>query len=536
MRELDAIYRLTPDVVGRTAWEEAIESLGEPAGGDVPQEIEAIAAAGSLPAFAPDLARLEWQWHRTLEAPPPSRADVENVVINPTLGLVRTGWKLSVPFSTGVIGPTTSIEPGEEWCVMWRHPRDGGPRFRRATSDELLVLKMAAEETPREEVAAAHRIPVGAIDRAFAAAARAGLLLAPQPRIRRPADRGAASDAIGERFLVSSTFTLQWHITNSCDLRCRHCYDRTLPSPLTLEQGLRVLDGLRDFCLRRHVEGHVCFTGGNPFLHARFEELYRAAAERGFNTSILGNPTPRSKLERLCAIQKPSYFQVSLEGLPLHNDYMRGNGHFDRTVEFLAVLADLHIPSQVMLTLTRDNMEQVLPLADRLRGRVDDFTFNRLAQVGEGASLAAPDPAAYASFLHEYADACEENPILALKDNLLNVVRDAKRLPLFGGCTGYGCGAAFNFIALLPDGEAHACRKFPSPIGNVLEMGIEGVYESPQARRYREGCSSCNGCHLRPVCSSCMAVTYGRGEDPLTARDPHCFFKEAPPAPERRRA
>lgn len=483
---------------------------------------------GRLPPFGADLARLEQQWHRLLETPAPSRADLEEVVINPTLGLIRTDWKLSGAFATEAVGPAMTVEPGEEWCLMWRHPGDGAPRFRTATPEELLVLKMVAEGTPREDVAAAHRVNIGAIDRAFTAAARAGLLLAPPSRIRRTGERAAAAPGVPERFLVADTFTLQWHITNSCDLRCRHCYDRTLPSPLTLGQGIGVLASLREFCLRRHVQGHVCFTGGNPFLHGRFEELYRAAAELGFDTSILGNPTSRDKLERLCAIQKPSCFQVSLEGLPTHDDYMRGAGHFDRTLQFLEVLTGLRIPSQVMLTLTRDNLDQVLPLADRLRGRVDDFTFNRLAQVGEGASLAAPDPAAYASFLEEYADACGENPILALKDNLLNVVRDQRQLPLFGGCTGHGCGAAFNFIALLPDGEAHACRKFPSPIGNVLELGVEGVYESAPARRYREGCSACSGCRLRPVCGSCMAVTYGRGEDPLSTRDRHCFFEQAP--------
>jgi len=533
---VDATYPLTQAAVGRTAWESAIAPFGAAPGCDLPQAVEASAAAGRLPPFAVDLARLEWHWHRTLGMPAPSRANLEEVVINPTLGLVKTAWKVASAFASEVVRAGMSVERGEEWCLMWRHPDDGAPRFRTATPDELLVLKMIAEQTPREDVAAAHQVNIGAIDRAFSAAARAGFLLAPPSRIRRTGGRATAAEGIADRFLVSNSFTLQWHITNSCDLRCRHCYDRTLPSPLTLGQGVGVLASLREFCLRRHVQGHVCFTGGNPFLHGRFEELYRAAAELGFNTSILGNPTARARLERLCAIQKPSYFQVSLEGLPAHNDFMRGKGHFDRTLEFLDVLAELRIPSQVMLTLTRDNLDQVLPLADRLRGRVDDFTFNRLAQVGEGAILAGPDPAAYASFLHEYADACERNPILALKDNLLNVARDAKRLPLFGGCTGHGCGAAFNFIALLPDGEAHACRKFPSPIGSVLELGIEGVYDSERARRYRDGCNGCQGCRLRPVCGSCMAVTYGRGEDPLTARDPHCFFDQAPPAPLRRSA
>jgi selenobiotic family peptide radical SAM maturase len=533
---VETIYPLTRAAIGHTAWTSAIAPPGAAPGCDVPQAIEAGVAAGRLPPFAADLARLESQWNRTLRMETPSRSDLQEVAINPTLGVVKTAWRVSSVFASEAVGPATRVDPGEEWCLMWRHPDDGALRFRTATADDLLVLKIVSEGMRREDVAAEHRVPIGAIDRAFSAALRAGLLLAPASDIRRSAERATAGEGIAERFLVSNSFTLQWHITNSCDLRCRHCYDRTLLSPLDLEQGIAVLDSLREFCLRRHVQGHVCFTGGNPFLHGRFEQLYAAAAERGFNTSILGNPTPRDRLERLCAIQKPSYFQVSLEGLQPHNDYMRGNGHFDRTLDFLDVLAELRIPSQVMLTLTRDNMGQVLPLAELLRGRVDDFTFNRLAQVGEGANLAAPDPAGYARFLEEYVDACARNPVLALKDNLLNVVHDAKRLPLFGGCTGHGCGAAFNFIALLPDGEAHACRKFPSPIGNVLEQGIGGVYDSGQARRYRDGCSACQGCRLRPVCGSCMAVTYGRGEDPLTARDPQCLFNEAPPALVRRSA
>ncbi|HEY6912263.1 MAG TPA: radical SAM protein, partial [Myxococcales bacterium] len=329
---MEATYPLTRAAIGHTAWKSAIAPPGAVPGCDVPQAIEAGVAAGRLPPFAADLARLEWQWNRTLRMPNPLRADLQDVAINPTLGVVRTSWKLANLFASEV-GPATGVEPGEEWCLMWRHPEDGAPRFRTATADDLLVLKIVSEGIRREDVAGEHHVSVGTIDRAFSAALRAGLLLAPPSGIRRTASRATPANGIAERFLVSSSFTLQWHITNSCDLRCRHCYDRTLLSPLGLEQGIAILDSLREFCLRRHVQGHVCFTGGNPFLHGRFEEIYAAAARLGFNTSILGNPTSRDRLERLCAIQKPSYFQVSLEGLQPHDDYMRGNGHFDRPLD-----------------------------------------------------------------------------------------------------------------------------------------------------------------------------------------------------------
>jgi selenobiotic family peptide radical SAM maturase len=168
-------------------------------------------------------------------------------------------------------------------------------------------------------------------------------------------------------------------------------------------------------------------------------------------------------------------------------------------------------------------MNQILPLAEILRNRVDSFTFNRLSQVGEGANLRLPSAAAYASFLESYLEAERHNPIMALKDNLINILHQQKGRDLFGGCTGFGCGAAFNFMALLPDGEVHACRKFPSLIGNVFEQPFSGICNGERARAYRAGSASCRGCRIRPVCGGCLAVVHGCGLDVFTDRDPYCF-------------
>jgi hypothetical protein len=82
---------------------------------------------------------------------------------------------------------------------------------------------------------------------------------------------------------------------------------------------------------------------------------------------------------------------------------VRGAGHFERTLAFLRVLRELGVSTMVMLTLTADNIDQVLPLTRRLRGLADDFHFNRLAMVGEGASLRLPSRAQrYAPLLEEY--------------------------------------------------------------------------------------------------------------------------------------
>lgn len=319
-------------------------------------------------------------------------------------------------------------------------------------------------------------------------------------------------------------FTIQWHLTLACDLHCKHCYDRTNPRAPRREQAMHVLDELERFCDARGVKGSVSLSGGNPFFYRWFFDVYESAWERGFPVSILGNPVTAEQLDRLVAIRKPTYFQVSLEGLEEHNDHIRGSGNFERVLEFLPLLEERDIPSAVMTTLTRDNADQLVPLGRLLRGKTRRFTFNRLAQVGEGAALGDLGKREYGELMVEYLAAREQDRTLFCKDNLFNIFRHELELPLFNGCTGYGCGAAFNFVAILPSGEVHACRKFPSPLGNVFAQSLETIYDSAEAERYRRGSTACDECPIRAKCGGCLAVAHGHGLDPFTDRDPHCFM------------
>lgn len=321
-------------------------------------------------------------------------------------------------------------------------------------------------------------------------------------------------------------FTLQWHLTHECGEHCRHCYDRSTPEPLDFARALEVLAQLRGFCERRGVRGGVCFTGGDPWLHPHFLDLYAAAVGHGLEPSVLGNPVAEAALARLVAIRRPRYYQVSLEGCEATNDAIRGRGHYARVMAFLDVLAAARVRAHVMLTLHRENLGEVEQLAGALAGKVDRFLYNRLAQVGEGARLEQPTRDEYVAFVRRWFLLAKKHRFVGFKDNLLNIPLHHFGRPLTGGCTGAGCGAAFNFVALLPDGEVHACRKLPSPLGNLLTQSLDAIHDSETAARYRVGSRACAFCELRNRCGGCLAVTWGTGRDPFETRDPHCFFAE----------
>ncbi len=469
--------------------------------------------------FLPELASLELACHRLAAEPVDVPAAVREYTVNPSVRLLETNWTGLPEF---LRDRSLTPQPGEALVLLYRPTASAAVVCRTPSGHDLLALKMVEERIDSRDAAREAGVTVGRIDDILIAAATRGLLLAPRSTLVREASffEGPRTDPDQGRV---ATFTLQWHLTQACDLHCRHCYDRSSRASMDFARAVRVLDQLYEFSRVHHVHAQVSFSGGNPMLHPQFYELYREATDRGFLVALLGNPMQAHHIERLLAIARPAFYQVSLEGLRPHNDYIRGEGHFDRTLGFLDLLRDFGIYRMVMLTLTRENCDQVLDLAEVLRGRVDLFTFNRLAMVGEGAALASVEPERFASFLAAYLDAADGNPALGLKDNFFNLLLTERGRPLSGGCTGFGCGAAFNFVAVLPDGEVHACRKFPSPIGDLRTQSLLDIYDGEPARRYRAGSAACRDCDLRPVCRGCAAVTHGFGLDVCTALDPYCF-------------
>jgi len=472
-----------------------------------------------------DLAQLKQALQLVKDAATPQNPNCgEAIAINPSLQLLPLSWSNLCTSLKNPDSPTVPA-PGKEFVVLYRFPDDGEIFFYPANKTNLLALKVVSENLDRKQVAKDANVAIGQVDAAIEEACKQGILICPPSAIRRPKTHLPAT-ADWQTHLKSNYFTLQWHVTQTCDLHCKHCYDRSEISPLTLEQGITILDQFRDFVLDKNVRGQVTFTGGNPLLYKHFTELYREAAKRNFTIAILGNPTSKSVIQSLQEIQPLSFYQVSLEGLEKHNDSIRGAGHFQRIMEFLDILDELSIYSMVMLTLTRENMSEVLPLGELLRGKTDLFTFNRLSQTGEGAALATAAKDEYKEFLQQYLEAAKTNSTMGLKDNLINIVKTNQGDKVFGGCTGYGCGAAFNFCSILPNGDMHACRKFQSPIGNILESTLLELYNSDTAETYRSGPEECRGCKIRPVCGGCQAVIQSSGLDVTLHKDPYCFLED----------
>ena len=487
-------------------------------------------AGSELPSYLTDLVAMEAHLYKIEGGQIQFNPYPEQLSVNPTLKIFTNSWK-HLGDLLNITGKTSEPAVGEEQVMVWRAADADRPMVRPVGNADLLAMKMAVEHLSAQAVAEVGSTTIAAINTILLNAIEDNILLAPKSKIVRsrpfsPDHSEHPKSVVPDIFTSSRVFALQWHITQACDLHCRHCYDRSPSETLALDQEIEILDSLSEFCTTHQVFGQISFTGGNPLLHPHFNLLYREASDRGFFIGILGNPSTRERIDELLAIQPPAFYQMSLEGLEPHNDHIRGTGHFKQVMEFLEVLKKAHVFSKIMLTLTRDNLDQVIALGMFLQNKTDLFTFNRLSQMGEGAHLAMADPEEFRIFLEDYLDAARIHDVFALKDNLFNIVLNQHQSPLYGGCTGYGCGAAFNFVSVLATGEVHACRKFPSPIGDLTCQSLEDIYHGDQAERYRRGPDDCRSCELATVCRGCMAVTHSHTRDLLRHRDPFCFITQ----------
>jgi radical SAM protein with 4Fe4S-binding SPASM domain len=334
------------------------------------------------------------------------------------------------------------------------------------------------------------------------------------------------------RTAFGDAFWLQWHLTDACNLDCRHCYrERGTARPERSREELDdVLRRFRRFLDGRGLRGRLQLCGGEPLLARGLLPLARAAHELAIPCRVLSNGTLATP-EVAAGLREAgvTIVQVSLDGGRERHDAWRGAGAFDRAVAGARHRADAGLEVTVAATLARPNADQIGAVIDAAHGAgARRVAFSRLVPQGAGAAL------------REAGDLLSPDEWLAAQVTMLETARrrgiallprDPTFTPLLAprgadacGCAVSGCAAGLNGLAVEPDGTAYPCRRLPIPVGNVFEASFEELWRSPvldRLRRRDDLGGACGACHLRWLCGGCRAVAYALAGDPMAA-DPQC--------------
>lgn len=330
---------------------------------------------------------------------------------------------------------------------------------------------------------------------------------------------------------ASIEFYVQWHITDLCNLRCKHCYHteyqfRGLGASKLLGIASHVCDAIRQW----GKTGSFSLTGGEPFL--RKEEVFQLLSffedrdEVGY-VDLLTNGTliDEEVVRKLTHSRKLRRIQVSLEGLQATNDQIRGTGSFDLV---LGKLEDLHrngLTTSVMMTVGKHNKDEVMLLAEKLgEYGVEAFITDRFIPEGQSGSLAewVLSPTELKSLYERCYERflASERPRMLLYRTLFCLLNPEDEH------IGAICSAGNNALTIMPNGDVFPCRRLPLKLGNLLETTIYDIwYTHPVLWKLRNPSNlkgKCNGCDYVPLCRGCRAMAYAMTGDYMEA-DPQCW-------------
>jgi radical SAM protein with 4Fe4S-binding SPASM domain len=333
---------------------------------------------------------------------------------------------------------------------------------------------------------------------------------------------------------VDHEFYFQWHITERCNRRCRHCYQETYDSAgeLSDELLLMVADRLTDALKAWGRRGSVGLTGGEPWLRpgvvvAILDRL--AAGGQVDRVDLMTNGTLLS--ENDCAILARHALlrrvQVSLEGATADcHDAIRGPRSFDETIQAITRMKHAGLTVAVMMTISRQNMSEIVPLLE-LVGQLggDVFSMDRFIPEGQGTQhrewlLSTAQVRDCYQTLYRWAMRGRKPRVLMYRPLFCLIDSTSPHV-------GAMCSVGVNALTILQDGSVYPCRRLPIVLGNVMKDSLHQIfYESDQLWKVRVPSNlrgRCSSCQFLPICRGCRAMALAVTGDWLE-EDPHCWL------------
>ena len=342
----------------------------------------------------------------------------------------------------------------------------------------------------------------------------------------------------------SFDFFVQLHLTERCNLRCRHCYQTgRFVDEMSVREISEVVAEISDTIdgweSAYGIEYSRSFnvTGGEPLLRGDLLEIAEEIKRRGFSLYLLTNGIlVNENKARSMADLGVDGVQVSVEGPEEIHDSIRGKRSFSSSMRGVQALLDAGLTVTLNVTLSSVNADYFMDIIDlAMKKGVQRLGFSRLVPSGKGESMLKDmlSPEAVRRAYKKIFSVDTGNLKIVTGDPIASQSlvdfddKDMGDVPLGG------CAAAVSGITILPDGTLVPCRRLYVPIGNIRRdsfrelWATSKVLEDIRSRNKYEG--KCRTCRRWAQCRGCRAIAYAysgaQGRGSCLAEDPQCFVE-----------
>lgn len=331
---------------------------------------------------------------------------------------------------------------------------------------------------------------------------------------------------------MKDQFHIQWHITNLCNLRCKHCYQEDFSKKDDLDSGglKKISDNILGTLNQWNQTATIHLTGGEPLLKQELFSLLKdldespAVEELGIITNgLLFN---EDVIQRLSKFSKLKKIKVSLDGPDEEtNDSIRQEDTFNKVIKNISLIKKKSsFEIILMFTVMRRNFRSLsafFELSQELDA--DGFIIERFIPWGRGRER-----------MDEVLNKEEWKELIETLSNLFLIDERNALLPYqafqvnFNGeepeLLGAPCVIGRDGLCIMPGGIVFPCRRFPVSIGNLLIQSLNEIWEKSsllhQLRKKENLKGQCGKCEEED-CRGCRSLAFALTGDYLEG-DPHC--------------
>ena len=330
-------------------------------------------------------------------------------------------------------------------------------------------------------------------------------------------------------------FYIQWHITNFCNLRCKHCYQDDFSKRKDLDRTglIAVSDNILAALKSWDRTACVHLTGGEPLLKPELFDLLDylnrqpAIEELGIITN--GLPLHKEMVRRLSAFPRLKKIKVSLDGSDAQTrESIRPRWTFEKVIHALSLLKGAQ-RFEIILMFTAmkrnyRNLPSLLTLCQDLR--IDGFILERFVPWGKGKKIEEEVlnkdqwKEVVKTLLDFISPDAEESPFFPYQ--AFQVQFDGEEPELLGA----PCVVGMDGLCIMPEGEVFPCRRFPVSIGNLLSKPLKEIWDESkilkELRNKENLKGKCRDCDIEE-CRGCRSLALSLTGDYLE-EDPHCPY------------
>ena len=148
-----------------------------------------------------------------------------------------------------------------------------------------------------------------------------------------------------------------WETTLCCNLKCLHCGSsagKARLNELTTKEAIQLCKDLAELNTQQ-----VCLMGGEPFLRKDWHIIAKQVKDQNMKLLVISNGYNINKdiISKLVELE-PHSVSTSLDGATAKtHDYIRGvNGSFDKVMEFVSLSKEADLPTTIITTVSKLNL------------------------------------------------------------------------------------------------------------------------------------------------------------------------------------